>query len=143
MQAEGDLQNGAAAKRKRKGPSVKERLMRCQRTERERLTFGKASLMRASLHARPHMLNLGRLSACVSLPRLALHSSLSSDQPHGVARMLHLLVACIESHCCGLLSMQAHTSKTACITGACGDLLQCTAAHAVARALPFWPPANA
>ena len=56
VQAEGDLQNGAAAKRKRKGPSVKERLMRCQRTERERLTFGKASLMRARLHARPHML---------------------------------------------------------------------------------------
>lgn len=56
VQAEGDLQNGAAAKRKRKGPSVKERLMRCQRTERERLTFGKASLMRACLHARPHML---------------------------------------------------------------------------------------
>ena len=41
MQAEGEQQNGAAAKRKRKGPSVKERLMRCQRTERERLTFGK------------------------------------------------------------------------------------------------------
>ncbi len=43
VQTEGEQQNGAAAKRKRKGPSVKERLMRCQRTERERLTFGKVS----------------------------------------------------------------------------------------------------
>lgn len=43
-QAEGEAANGAAAKRKRKGPSVKERLQRCQRTERERLTFGKVRL---------------------------------------------------------------------------------------------------
>jgi len=48
VQADNDLQNGAAAKRKRKGPSVKERLMRCQRTERERLTFGKVSFVVSS-----------------------------------------------------------------------------------------------
>lgn len=49
MQAEGEQQNGAAAKRKRKGPSVKERLLRCQRTERERLTFGKVGTTTACL----------------------------------------------------------------------------------------------
>ena len=48
MQADGDAQNGAAAKRKRKGPSVKERLMRCQRTERERITFGKVHDFRSA-----------------------------------------------------------------------------------------------
>ena len=36
--------------------------MRCQRTERERLTFGKASLTRASLHASLHTLTVCKAS---------------------------------------------------------------------------------
>lgn len=33
--------NGGGKGRRRKGPTLKERLMRCLRTERERITFGK------------------------------------------------------------------------------------------------------
>lgn len=42
----GSNANGAAGGKaqRRKGPTLKERLQRCQRTERERLTFGKVCL---------------------------------------------------------------------------------------------------
>lgn len=65
VQAEGEQQNGAAAKRKRKGPSVKERLMRCQRTERERLTFGKVRTFTARFDLRT------LITTCCNAPWLA------------------------------------------------------------------------